>query len=131
MARRKRRNRKKQDQGMSFPAPLALVLVVGALTALSYLWLCGRCEDLGERIKKLEARRAELERKVIHEEYKLSNMKSPRNIEHLLRVHGLDMEWPGEEHVYRLPMSAVRGIDEATLPQAPQYAQWFNGVRHD
>ena len=68
MARRKRRNRRRQEQGMGFPAPLALVLVVAAIVALSYLWLCGRCEGLGERIKDLEARKAELERQVVNEE---------------------------------------------------------------
>ena len=114
---------------MGFPAPLALVLVVGAIVALSYLWLCGRCEGLGERIKGLEARKGELERQVVNEDFKWTNMKAPPNIERLLRTHRLEMEWPSEDRVHRMPMSAVRAIDRAPAPQ--QYAQRANGVRHD
>ena len=131
MASKRRCNRKKQAQGLGFPAPLALVLVVGALVALSYLWLCGRCEDLGERIKDLEARKAELQRQVVNEEFKWTNMKAPQNMERLLRTHQLDMEWPGEQQVHRLPMSAVRALGRHPAKHHPQYAQRADGTLRD
>jgi hypothetical protein len=129
MARRKRRNRKKQEQGMVFPAPLALVLVVGALVALSYLWLCGRCEDYGRRIQELEHQKAELARLVSKEEYDWSNMTAPRSIERLLQAHNLVMTWPTEDRVIRLPMSAVRALNHETAATYTQYARRGSGPR--
>lgn len=116
---------------MVFPAPLALVLVVGALLALSYLWLCGRCEDLGLRIQDLEKQKAELEGQVINEEYKWTKMTAPGNMHRLLCTHGLVMELPREEQVRRLPLSAVRALDRKHLAPHPQYAQRGDGVRND
>ncbi len=101
MARR-RQNIKKGSEGPIFPAPLAAILSAAAVISISYLWFCGRCEALGVQIQSLEAKKAELHKRVINEEYKWSNMKSPQNIESLLRQFNLAMTWPDEDRVVRL-----------------------------
>ena len=101
MARRNK-NRKKQAAGFIFPMPFALALTLAAGLALSYLWLCGRCESLGVQIKALEAKKADLHNRVINEEYKWSNLKSPRNIELFLQQHNLVMTWPDESRIVRV-----------------------------
>lgn len=101
MARRNK-NRKKQSAGFIFPAPFAAALTLAAVLALSYLWLCGRCESLGVQIKALEAKKTDLHNRVINEEYKWSNLKSPRNIELFLQQHNLVMTWPDESRIIRV-----------------------------
>lgn len=105
MARR-RQNIKKGSEGPIFPAPLAAILSTAAVISLSYLWFCGRCEALGVQIQALESKKAELHKRVINEEYKWSNMKSPQNIEDLLRQFNLTMTWPGEDRVVRVRSQA-------------------------
>lgn len=102
MIRRHKKNRKKQPEGLIVPAPLASILVLSAVFSLVYLWFNGRCEALGNQIKVLEAKKTELHKHVINEEYKWSNLKSPRNIENLLQRFNLGMTWPQHDRVVRL-----------------------------
>jgi hypothetical protein len=102
MLRQRKKNRRKDPQVVVFPAPLAGVLAVAVVVALSYLWFCDRCDAMGTQIKSLEARKAELHRRVLNEEYRWSNMKSPRNIENLLQRFNLVMTWPEEQRVIRM-----------------------------
>jgi hypothetical protein len=106
MARR-RQNIKKGSEGPIFPAPLAAILSAAAILSLSYLWFCGRCEALGMQIQALESKKAELHKRVINEEYKWSNMKSPQTIEDLLHRFNLAMVWPEENRVVRMPNPAA------------------------
>ena len=99
-----------------FPAPLACILGAAAIVSLSYLWLCGRCGDMGAHIKALEDRKAELRKRVINEEYKWANMKSPHNIEQLLQKFNLAMTWPDESRTVRLRLHAAN--PPASAPQA-------------
>ena len=102
MPRRKKKNKKKTKEALVFPAPLAAAMMIAAVVALSYLWLCSRCEALGMDIKTLEREKVDVHKRVLNEEYKWSNMKSPRNIEAFLRRHKLDMTWPKEKHIVRI-----------------------------
>jgi hypothetical protein len=106
MARRKKQNRKKQQQsGFVFPLPLAALLMLAAVLALSYLWLCGRCEALGKRIKQLETVRTEVQRQRYNEEYKWANLKSPPSMMRALRRHNLEMYWPTKRQVVEIHLS--------------------------
>jgi hypothetical protein len=110
-------NRKKES-GSLFPAPLAGLLTLAALLALSYLWLCGRCEALGRDIQRMESQRAELRRRVIAEEYKWSNLNSLRQIQQALARFDIAMGWPEERRVIRLARPIdVSDLDAAVLPQ--------------
>ncbi len=101
MTRRKRRNNRKKSAGFIIPKPLLSVLALATLLSLSYLWMMGRCEAAGQRIKTLEQRRTDLHSRVLNEEYKWANMRSPRNMEAALRRHNLVMTWPSENRVVR------------------------------
>jgi hypothetical protein len=131
MRPRVRKNRRKNSPGFAFPAPLVALLVLIALLALSYLWLCGRCEDLGRRIQELEARNVDLQKRIVNEEYRWTNMTSPRNIEQLLRTHRLNMTWPEESRVIRLPSRALHALEAEPGLGAAQYAQRGTSIRHD
>ena len=52
MRRLRTKNRPKANARRIFPAPLALVLGLVAVLSVTYLWLCGRCEQLGQEIKR-------------------------------------------------------------------------------
>lgn len=100
MARkRKRRNRKKRVDGFIFPAPFAGILVFVSVAALSYLWLCSRCEALGREIKTLEQQQEKLANKFLNEEYKWMRLKSPQSIEAALTQYGISMTWPRRDQV--------------------------------
>ncbi len=128
MARKK--NRKKQSQGVMFPPVLAATLTMAAVVAFVYLWLCNRCDAIGTRIKTHERKTQELHRRVLYEEYKWSNMKSPRNIETLLRQHNLQMTWPEERNVVRLRHLPAPG-GAGAVEDRTQYAQRTSVVRND
>lgn len=100
MARRKK-NRKKVD-GFSFPVPFASLAVIVSVFALAYLWLGSRCEMLGREIKKEEAKKEILVKRYLNEEYKWSRMKSPRNLERVLKEHNVEMRWPRRDQIVRL-----------------------------
>lgn len=127
MWRRRRQNRKTLQEGSIFPAPLALILAAAMFFSLGYLWLCDRCQALGRHLQNLEARRDELQRQVLAEEYKWANLKSPQNIERLLAHFQLDMRRPTEACIVRLRRPDL-------VPAAPgqlQYAQTMDGLRDD
>ena len=113
MARHKR-NRKKDSEGFIFPAPFAAILGAVALVSLGYLWFCGRCEALGAQIKTLEIRKSEAHKRVINEEYKWSNMKSPGNILALLQHYNLLMNYPEESRVVRLRYRSTESASSRT-----------------
>ena len=112
---RHKKNRRKDSEGFIFPAPFAAILGAVALVSLGYLWFCGRCEALGSQIKTLEKRKDEAHKRVINEEYKWSNMKSPGNIMALLQRYNLSMTYPEESRVVRL---RYRSVDSALLRDA-------------
>lgn len=95
------RSRKPGVRGV-FPGTLFGVLMALTVLALTYLYLCGRCDALGKKINELEKIRDTLRRDVVTEEYKWSNLTSPKSMEELLAKHGLTMTWPSEDSVVRL-----------------------------
>ncbi|NQT91520.1 MAG: hypothetical protein HQ559_02075 [Lentisphaerae bacterium] len=98
-----RKNRKKtRTDGFVFPAPFAGVLVLISTLALAYVWLCGRCETLGEELGALEKKGEELGESFVKEQYKWTRLKSPRNLERRLAALDIQMQWPSREQVVHL-----------------------------
>jgi hypothetical protein len=126
MARKK--NRKKQASQMIFPLPFAALLGAAAVMSLFYLWINGRCDDLGNRIKQLENQKTEIHKRIINEEYKLANMKSPRNMELLLKRHNIQMSWPGDDRVVRL---SYRQTPAYAQDERQMFVQNIGSTRHD
>ncbi|MFH0909032.1 MAG: hypothetical protein V1929_09740 [bacterium] len=114
------RLRKKNSSETAFLWILAVVLLGATTLALSYLWLCSGCDDLGRRLKHLEQQKLALQRRIVNEEYKWSNMTSPQNMEKLLQRHGLVMTWPSEKSIVRIRRSAA---EDPSSPSRREYAQ--------
>lgn len=125
--RRGRKNRKRHEARVGFPSPLAAVLVSFAVLSLVYLWLCGRCDALGKSLTRLEDRKEDLHGRMLNEEYKWSNMKSPRRMEELLLRHHLIMSLPAEGRIIRVRPSKG-GQELAPAAGTQQFAQGGDGV---
>jgi hypothetical protein len=130
MARRKK-NRRKGSGGFLFPAPFAAILGAVALVSLGYLWLCGRCEAMGAQIKLLENKKVEVHKRVINEEYKWSNMKSPGNILALLHRYRLSMDYPDECRVVRLRYRSTESASAQASAEQREYVQRAGTVIND
>lgn len=130
MARRKK-NRKKDSESFIFPAPFAAILGAVALVSLGYLWFCGRCEALGAQIKILEYRKVEAHKRVINEQYKWSNMKSPGNILALLQHYNLLMNYPDESRVVRLRYRSAEPASLRASTERREYVQRAGTVVND
>jgi len=99
--RRRNRKRKKLNSRI-FPVPFAGLLVVGVTLALGYVWLCLRCQTLGDELKKLEERREILAREHQQELFKWTRAKAPHQLELALAKHKLAMTWPSSRQVVQL-----------------------------
>ena len=126
-----RKNRKRTSEGFIFPAPLAAILAVTTFVALTYLWFCGRCEAIGAQIKELEVVKTELHKRVINEEFKWSNMKSPRNIENIIKEFKLDMAWPDEKQIVRVRRQVAMPEQGRPASAANQYVQHRGNMVND
>ncbi len=98
---KKKKNRKRVD-GFVFPVPFAGGLIIIATLALAYVWMGCRCEALGREIKGLEREKTVLYKRYLNEEYRWTQMKSPRNLERVLAKHSMKMVWPRASQVVRL-----------------------------
>ncbi len=100
--RRQKKSYKVQDQ-IPFPVFLAYILVSIAVFGLSYIWLCARCELLGQQIKMLETNQRQTQRRLINEQDRWANQLAPANFERILKRHHLMMTMPNERQVVRVP----------------------------
>lgn len=120
MTRRRRKNKKK-SAGFIIPKPLLSILALATILSLSYLWMMGRCEAAGQRIKALEGQRNDLRNRVLNEESEWARLRSPRNMEAALRRHNLVMTWPSEDRVVRRTTPAWPGGETAEPVEYAQY----------
>ena len=133
MARRKK-NRKKLNVFV-FPTPVASVIIIAAITGVSYLWLCSTVEALGSRIKALESERVALREQFQNEQLRWTRMRSPRNIEADLARFGIDMVWPRRDQIVRMQDMSLAQLDRQGEGQAAvmphQYVSRGRTVRHE
>ena len=123
MARTSRRkNKMKKGEGIGIHAPTIAVVSLLATVFISYLYLCGRCDDLGIRIKGLENKKVELHRRVQNEEYMWSRLKSPSQIRVYLGKHGLEMGYPEESNIVRIRKSVRLAFDIDAYEPTVRYA---------
>lgn len=95
------RSRKAQVR-IPFPVVLANILVFVAVFGLSYVWLCARCDTLGQEIKRLETVQRETRRRMINEQDRWSNLLAPANLDRALKRHNLAMQLPDEQQIVRV-----------------------------
>ena len=132
-SKRKRRNRKKRVDGFVVPKNFAGILIAVSVAALSYLWLCTCCDDLGSDIKELEKSLVQLENKFLNEEYKWMSMKSPQNLEDTLQQYSIKMTWPRRDQVVWLADARIQ-VDmdfDSVREHEPRMAQARGILRYD
>lgn len=111
---RYRRNRKKNEPVAIVPLRLVVTLFAAAAISFTYLWLQNRCEVLGRQIKELERQHESLRREILQEEYQLANMKTPQNIDRLLKHFGIQMGLPEPSQIVVIPSHApTRSLEVA------------------
>ncbi len=112
MKKKKNRARRKAQVAIPFPVMLANILVVVAVFGIGYIFLCARCEQLGQEIKRLEYTQRETRRRLINEQDRWANLLAPASFERALARHGLDMTLPEERRIVRVRR---RSEEERTL----------------
>jgi hypothetical protein len=95
------RSRKAQVR-IPFPVVLANILVFVAVFGLSYVWLCARCDTLGQEIKRLETVQREARRRMINEQDRWSSQLAPANLDRALKRHNLAMHLPDGQQIVRV-----------------------------
>jgi hypothetical protein len=81
---------------------LANFLVFMAVFGLSYVWLCARCDMLGNEIKRLETVRRETGRLLDNEQDRWSSQLAPASLERALKRHKLVMRLPDKKQIVRV-----------------------------
>jgi hypothetical protein len=90
-----------------FPVVLANILVFVAVFGLSYVWLCARCDMLGQDIKRLEKVQIDTNRRMINEQDRWSSQLAPANLERALKRHNLAMRLPDDQQIVRVRNGAA------------------------
>jgi hypothetical protein len=102
MKKRQKRKNRKAEARIPFPNLLAAVLVCVAASGLSYVWLCARCNALGNEIKELEKQRRVVRQRAVSEQDRWAQMLAPANLERALKHHQLAMKLPDERQIVRI-----------------------------
>lgn len=123
-----RQNRKKRSsRGFFIPAPFAVMVLLASLSALGYIWM-GCCEEaVGREIKAMEAERGELMRRLLNEESKWAELKSPGGMEQALARWGIEMNWPRHARIVYLEQRDIMTDFDDDLDRA-RYARAGTGV---
>ena len=95
------RSRKAQVR-IPFPVVLANILVFVAVFGLSYVWLCARCDTLGQDIKRLETAQRNTRRLLINEQDRWFSKLAPSSLDRALKRHSLAMRLPDEQQIVRV-----------------------------
>lgn len=103
MAKSKRNKFKNSNKGLIIPLPITFFLILGATLALVYICIGSRGQTLGNKISKLEKEQENLNRRYNYELAKWESMTSAPKIEEALAKHQLEMAWPKESQIVRLP----------------------------
>ena len=105
--KKRQRVRSKAQVRIPFPVVLANILVFVAVFGLSYVWLCARCDTLGQEIKRLETVQRETRRRMVNEQDRWSNLLAPANLDRALKRHNLAMRLPDEQQIVRVRSGAA------------------------
>ena len=107
--RQNARNRKSYVR-IPFPTVLACFLVFVVVFGLSYLWLCARCEMLGQEIKRLETVQRDTRRQMNNEQDRWAAQLSPASLDRALKRHNLAMSLPDERQIVRVRSGTIASV---------------------
>ncbi len=124
MRRRNVKRRKTSSNSGLPPISFGVLIAVAVVAALGYLSLTDRCERAGKRIQELERVRRDTHERLLSEESKWANLKSLKNVERVLRRHGIEMRWPDNRQVVR-----VYRPTDVPVSMYAEYAHMQGGTR--
>lgn len=104
------KNRKQRQLKVRFrvlPVPLTVAIILFMTYSLGWIWLEVRCESIGGDIKRLEAERENLQRRLQTEQFHWARLKSPHSLETELERRGIEMNWPRKDQVVRVSREAL------------------------
>jgi hypothetical protein len=107
--RQKTRNRKARVQ-IPFPMVLANILVFVAVFGLCYVWLCARCDMLGQDIRRLETVKHDAVRRLSNEQERWASQLSPASLDRALQRCKLTMHLPDERQIVRVRNGTVASV---------------------
>jgi hypothetical protein len=107
---KKRQRNRKSYVKIPFPTMLACFLVFVVVFGLSYLWLCARCEMLGQEIRRLETVQRDTRRQLSNEQDRWASRLSPASLDRALKQHGLAMHLPDEQQIVRVRRGTVASV---------------------
>ncbi|MCC7300949.1 MAG: hypothetical protein IT583_07705 [Verrucomicrobia bacterium] len=110
MKKRQRTGSRKAQVKIPFPMVLANFLVFIAVFGLSYVWLCSRCDTLGQEIKRMETVQRDTHRRMINEQDRWSNLLAPANLDRALKRHDLTMRLPDEQKIVRVRTGTTASV---------------------
>lgn len=110
MKKRQRTSSRKSRVQIPFPMMLANILVFVAVFGLSYLWLCARCDMLGQEIKRLETVQRDTGRLLNNEQDRWASQLSPASLDRALKRCNLAMRLPDEQQIVRVRSGTVASV---------------------
>ena len=120
-----------QKDGYMIFRPVASMIVALAGVGLMYVWLDCRCRAVGKEIQKLEQEKTELMKKQSSEQFRWTQMKAPRNVEHVMRQRNMQMDWPKSAQVVHLPATAPVADEPGYSAWSMQFARVDTAGRND
>lgn len=111
MARRNRKNGRTGNRPLYWSIS---VCTLAAALGMVYLHLYNTCERLERTNKKLEQERTELQELIKREEHSWESLSSIRNMDALMKQHGIVMTWPESSRIIHIA---------DTPSEPPLYAQ--------
>lgn len=96
------KNKRRGSGGFVFPVRVISLGVLAMVGFVLYAWLQDRSNGLCVKVKALERRLEEVDKRYVVELSRWERMKSPANIERALERHGIQMVWPGQANIVRL-----------------------------
>ncbi len=110
MKKRQRTRSCKARVQIPFPMVLANILVFVAVFGLSYVWLCARCDMLGQEIKRLENVQNNTVRLLNNEQDRWSSQLSPASLDRALQRFKLAMNLPDEQQIVRVRSGTTASV---------------------
>ena len=128
-----RRNRKRKEHHVAYlPVSFAGLFVIGVTLAVAYVWLCLRCEFLGNEIKALENQKKALSKQYQNHASTWTVMKAPPRLIKRLATYGIVMELPPQERVRRVTKRDLYADAwHGGLAESPQLAIVQRSRRHE
>ena len=99
MKKKQIQKNRKAEVTIPFPMKFSVILIFAVVFGISYIWLCSRCEQLGNDIKQRESELRASQTRLTNEKERWASMQTPANVDRALKRHGLQMTLPDARQI--------------------------------